>query len=80
MQMSQPDLDVGNGNHLLPERIGGQDPLINVAMGHGFADIAPRHKSQRRRGGTPARDQLGIWQIAGMVTHGRGIGPFGDLY
>lgn len=24
----------------------------------------------------PARDQSRIWQVAGMVAHGRGIGPF----
>ena len=29
----------------------GQDPIINVALAYGFADIALRHKSQR--GGGP---------------------------
>ena len=44
--------------------------------GGGLANVAPRHKTQRRRGGSPARDQSRIWQVIGMVTHGRGIGPF----
>ena len=53
----------------------GQDPIINVALAHGLADIALRYKSQRSQGGSPGRDQLRIWQVAGMVTHGREIGP-----
>ncbi len=39
----------------------GQDPIINVALAYGFADIALRHKSQRSQGGSPARDQSRIW-------------------
>ncbi len=50
--------------------------VINVALAYGFADIALRHKSQRTQAGSPASDQSRIWQVTGMVTHGRGIGPF----
>ena len=48
----------------------GQDPIINVALAHGLADIALRDKSQWSEGGSPVRDQLRIWQVAGMVTTG----------
>src|SRR5208283_2551839 len=27
--------------------------------------------------GSPARDQSRVWQVAGMVTHGRGVAPLG---
>ena len=48
----------------------GRTLLLNVALAYGFADIALRHKSQRSQGGSPARDQSRIWQVAGMVTYG----------
>ncbi len=54
----------------------GQDPIINVALAYGFADIEPTHKSQRTQAGSPASDQSRIWQAARMVAHGRGMGPF----
>ena len=60
----------GMGTHSLPEGVGGKDPIINAATAHGSADIALRHKSQRTRDGSPARDQSRIWQVAGVVTHG----------
>ena len=47
----------GNGHPLAPGEDRGQNPLINVAMAHGLADLAPRYKSQRTRGEGPARDQ-----------------------
>ena len=48
----------------------GQDLTINVARAHGFADIAPRHKSQQMGGGGPARNQSRIcrsleWLLTG---------------
>ncbi len=48
----------------------GQDPIINVGLAHGLADIALRYKSQRSQGGSPGRDQSRIWQVPGIVTHG----------
>jgi hypothetical protein len=47
----------------------GQDPIINVATAHGFADFAPRHKSQLRWSGSPARDQSRIRQVTAVVAH-----------
>jgi|SRR5208337_4420817 len=38
--------------------------------------VCRRARTRRTRAGSPARDQSRIWQVTGMVTHGRGIGPF----
>jgi hypothetical protein len=32
--------------------------------------------TQRNWSGSPASYQSRIWEVIGMVTHGRGIGPF----
>jgi len=37
----------GNGHPFAPKEDRGQDPIINVALAYGFADIALRHKRQR---------------------------------